>query len=445
MDFQEIEIGLIHAHKSNPRHDLGSVTELAASIKAQGLIEPLIVAPSGDDFGYVLIAGHRRLEAGRKAKLTILPCIVRADLTGDAEQLEAMLVENLQRTNLTAVEEAEAYQSLLEFPDYTIQRITKATGRSAKTVKQRLQIAELPADAKERVHTGQLTLADALKISEFATEPEMFSRLAKAVGTANFSYALSDAKRRSAKIAEAVEAGAEVLTTGGDVTKAYPNAVQVPWSSSGRKPGPGMVLVYPPVSYGGTLYYIDPPAEEQTPEPPAGNPKAGGSMVEKSKRKDEFKEQQRLSEQLQTARATRIAYLASVIAGNEAPEQRLDKAAESMMRWLLKAQLVEYTFDAVDADLLDVQWVDDRAKVLTLMGETIDDLDLPHLAFAAAAMFAQSFPDPDLQSLTGWGNLAEPVKDWLFQLREVWGYQWSDVELEELKKAEAAEQNVDES
>ncbi|HEY2088568.1 MAG TPA: ParB/RepB/Spo0J family partition protein [Mycobacterium sp.] len=435
MDYQEIEIGLIHAHKSNPRHDLGSVTELAASIKAQGLIEPLIVAPSGDDFGFVLIAGHRRLEAGRKAKLTMLPCIVRADLTGDAEQLEAMLVENLQRTNLTAVEEAEGYQALLEFPDYTIQRITKATGRSAKTVKQRLQIAELPADAKERIHTGQLTLADALKITEFADEPEMFSRLAKAVGTPNFSYALSDAKRRNAKIAAAVEAGAEVLTTGVDLTKAYPNAVQAPWST---EPGPGMVLVYPLASYGGTLYYIDPPAEEQKPEPPAGNPNAGGSMVEKSKRKDEFSEQQRRHEQLQTARATRIAYLASVIHGEQAPEQRLDKAAESMMRWLIKAQFGVYGYDVEDVTLLDVEAHNE--KTLAWMNEAVDALDLPHLVYTAAAMFALAWPDRQLQRT--WTDLEEPAKDWLFQLREVWGYQWSDVELEELKKAEAAEEPI---
>src|SRR6266581_4172034 len=140
MELQHLELGLIHPHKANPRHDVGDVTELAASMKAIGVLEPLIVATGANDFGFTLIAGHRRLAAAHKAKLKTVPCHVRDDLNTSEKQLEAMLVENLQRINLTAVEEADAYQALLEFPDYTVDKISKTTGRSLKTVKQRLAI-----------------------------------------------------------------------------------------------------------------------------------------------------------------------------------------------------------------------------------------------------------------------------------------------------------------
>lgn len=151
---QDLKPAQIKPHKNNPRRVVGDLDELAASIGEQGILEPLIVAPNGTGDTYVLIAGHRRLAAAKQAKAKTVPCLVRDDLTDPAVQLEAMLVENLQRADLTAVEEAQAYQQLLEFPGYTQPRIAKTTGRAIGTVRARLKLAQLPKPALSCSHAA---------------------------------------------------------------------------------------------------------------------------------------------------------------------------------------------------------------------------------------------------------------------------------------------------
>jgi ParB family chromosome partitioning protein len=196
----------IKPHKANVRRDVGNVDELAASIKEKGLLEPLIVAPgeggyvADDGAGvgpFVLIAGHRRLAAAKQAKVKTLPCIVRADLAQDPKgQIELMLVENLQRTDLTAVEEAEAYQMLLTFPGYTQTRIAERTGRAIATVRSRLKLAGLPKSALEKVHAGQIPLVQADALVGFQDDPATFKRLVASAGSDGFARELDDATRR---------------------------------------------------------------------------------------------------------------------------------------------------------------------------------------------------------------------------------------------------------
>lgn len=161
----------ISPHPRNPRRDVGDVTDLAASIAAVGLLEPLVVAPWPNDLGptpdptcptcgatgkcrtpagtaakawhaprqdlyadgvrveYVVICGHRRLAAVLTAGAANVPVVVRDDLTTTAAQLEAMLVENLHRADLTPIEEARAYQALLDL-DFT-QVLSRWTRRYA--------------------------------------------------------------------------------------------------------------------------------------------------------------------------------------------------------------------------------------------------------------------------------------------------------------------------
>lgn len=182
----------------NVRRDVGDVTELADSISAHGLLEPLVVAPNpgNDAQPFVLIAGHRRLAAARQAGLTDTTVVVRADLIDVASQLEAMLVENLQRVDITPVEEGQAYKQLLAFTDLTPADIAKRTGRAVATVKGRLSLATLSADTQNRVHHGDVTLADAMAIAEWSHDPAAVEQLEKVVGTYDFPHTLQRLKRQ---------------------------------------------------------------------------------------------------------------------------------------------------------------------------------------------------------------------------------------------------------
>jgi len=168
---REISVDQIDSHPSNPRKDLGDLTELAASIQEQGLLEPVLLVPGAQGSGkfpsrYTVIAGHRRTAAAREAGLTTVPAIIREGMT-QAEQLEVMLVENLHRSDLTIFEEAHGMRGLFDFGMKRTQ-IAKRTGRAAKTVGQRLAIANLPASVETSVANKSLTLDEAITLADIA-------------------------------------------------------------------------------------------------------------------------------------------------------------------------------------------------------------------------------------------------------------------------------------
>lgn len=193
--FERVKVDRITPHDRNVRRDLGDLDELAASIKAQGVLQPLVVAPVAitqeeqkASAGllpqrYVLIAGHRRLAAAMQADVESVPCIVRDDLDSLAKQLEAMLCENLQRTDLTVMEEADAYAQL-ELPGVKEAAIVKATGRSKATVHQRLLLASLPTKRREQFEANELTLEGAVICAklraQYADDSEILDLIDKA-------------------------------------------------------------------------------------------------------------------------------------------------------------------------------------------------------------------------------------------------------------------------
>ncbi len=184
--FEMLPIAQVRPAAHNIRLDVGDVTELAESIKGQGIIQPLTVAPhptlEGD---YILIAGHRRLAAAKKAGLDVVPCVINRTLTSQAQQVQAMLVENLQRADITPVEEANAYQYLLDLPGYTVQSIAKDTGRSQKTVRERVKLTKLTDAAKASIDGGQVTLERAMVLADFAGDEEATQALEKVVASAS--------------------------------------------------------------------------------------------------------------------------------------------------------------------------------------------------------------------------------------------------------------------
>jgi len=127
---------------------------LADSIKAQGLLQPLVVRPKSSG-GYELIAGERRLRAAKEAGMETLPALVRS--AGDGESLLLSLVENVAREQLSAVEEARAYAMLLDEFGLSLGEIAQKVGRSKPSVSNRLRLLELPEEVLWMLARGELT------------------------------------------------------------------------------------------------------------------------------------------------------------------------------------------------------------------------------------------------------------------------------------------------
>lgn len=179
--FVMIPIEKLHPHPDNPRKELGDLTELADSIRAKGVFQNLTVVPFEDD--YRIIIGHRRRAASELAGLTHLPCVI-VDMT-PKEQVETMLLENMQREDLTPYEQAQGFQMMIDMGD-TVEEIVQKTGFSKKTVKRRLKMAELDPTVLKEVSSRQISMEDfdtLAKIEDLGQRNECL----KNIGTANFA------------------------------------------------------------------------------------------------------------------------------------------------------------------------------------------------------------------------------------------------------------------
>jgi len=134
-----------------------ALAELAASIRAQGVLQPILVRKSPD--GYIIVAGERRWRAAQLAGLQDVPVLVR-DLA-EALAFEVALVENLQREDLTALEEAEAYRRLIDEHGLTQEELAKRVGRDRSTIANALRLLRLPDEVKRAVSSGELSMGHA--------------------------------------------------------------------------------------------------------------------------------------------------------------------------------------------------------------------------------------------------------------------------------------------
>lgn len=187
-----IEIDKLNPHPQNPRKDLGDLTELAASIKEKGVMQNLTVVPNGD--AYTVVIGHRRHAAAKLAGLTELPCVI-ADLD-EQEQLETMLLENMQRSDLTVYEQAQGFQLMLDMGS-TVDDIAKKTGFSKTTVTRRVKMAELDQKILKEVSGRQLSLGDFDELAKIKDVKERNTVL-ETIGTSDFNYRVNAALRRQA-------------------------------------------------------------------------------------------------------------------------------------------------------------------------------------------------------------------------------------------------------
>jgi ParB family transcriptional regulator, chromosome partitioning protein len=155
-ELAQLPVELVHPNPRQPRRrfDHESTAALAESVRAQGLVQPVVVRsrPAG---GYELIAGERRWRAAREAGLVTIPALVRE--TGDRDALLLGLVENVAREQLTPVEEARAYALLIDEFDLGLGEIAERVGRSKPSVSNRMRLLDLPEDVLAMLERGELT------------------------------------------------------------------------------------------------------------------------------------------------------------------------------------------------------------------------------------------------------------------------------------------------
>lgn len=158
---QELAIDSIIPNRLQPRKsfDPQALAELAASIRAHGILQPIVVRKIGEG-RHELIAGERRFRAAREAGLTKVPVVFR-EVASDRESLELALVENLQRADLDPIEKAKGYKQLAETFGLTQERVAERMGQDRSTIANFLRLLELPSDIQEAVSRGTISFGHA--------------------------------------------------------------------------------------------------------------------------------------------------------------------------------------------------------------------------------------------------------------------------------------------
>jgi ParB family chromosome partitioning protein len=152
----EVELSALSPNPHQPRHDFSesSLAELSDSIKQKGVLQPILVE-AGRDGSYTIIAGERRVRAAKMAGLRKVPVIVRQ--FNAQEKLEIALIENIQREDLTPIEEAQAYKRLMESAGLSQEDVATQVGKDRSTIANSLRLLKLPADMQEALDSGEMS------------------------------------------------------------------------------------------------------------------------------------------------------------------------------------------------------------------------------------------------------------------------------------------------
>ena len=209
----------LHPHPDNPRKELGDLTELAASIKENGIFQNLTVIPGhylnsreyiakcvdeGGDAAaaaaawtpkavwssedYTIIIGHRRAAAAQQAGLFEVPCVVVE--MDEREQLQTMMIENMQRSDLTTYEQAQGFQLMLDLGD-TVEQVASKSGFSQSTIRRRVKLLSLDRDAFRRAELRGATLSDYAELDKIESVEDKNKAL-EALGTKNFRRVMQE-------------------------------------------------------------------------------------------------------------------------------------------------------------------------------------------------------------------------------------------------------------
>ena len=228
---ENISIEKLHPHPDNPRRDVGDVTEIAASIKASGVLQNLTVVPATGYFhgDYYVVIGNRRLAAAKIAELVELPCaVVEMD---HKTQVATMLLENMQRSDLTVYEQAQGFQMMLDMGE-TVESVADMTGLSQSTIRRRTKLLQFDADTFKATEGRNIDLQDYEKLFEIKDAARR-DKVLEQIGTNNFNNSFEAAKSEEKREEQRAElrAAAEAAATefGAGVSKSDYQYVQ--WTS----------------------------------------------------------------------------------------------------------------------------------------------------------------------------------------------------------------------
>lgn len=437
-----LTLAQILPHPRNVRHQLTDLAALAASIKEDGILQPLVVAPSGTADSYVLIAGHRRHAAAGKAGLQELPCLVRDDLTDKADQLQAMLTENLQRSDLNPIEEGDAFQELLDL-GIKPAVLAKRTGRTAKVIRARVKIASGPAELRDRVIAREVTLDEALVLEGFSKYPEIYDQLAQYVGTRNWSWAVGRAKEDTAHLIAVTKRSGELRGQGVQVLddagleehrlRAEAVGLERVWQKLDERPDDAtsedvaVTFPYrnPDKMQWHRLVEASTAAATSNSKKPAGTKTTTTDVAaDRARVEADIAAANQLAADLKTATPVRRAHLKNSIANADT-----DLAADCL-RIMLAERL-----DSLDADQTQI-----FARIAGLAEPAnVNGTDLELWAYsltinqlAVALRIADNVDvEESLDQLTGWQHrsyLGRSAAAWRDELGTTFAYEWSDVE-----------------
>lgn len=438
---ENIRLSAIGPHPKNPRTQLGDVSELAESIRGSGILEPLIVAPAKAKNKYILIAGHRRHAAAKKAGRSHAPCIIREDLTTEQQQLEVMVTENLHRVDFNVVEEGNAYQALLEFPDVDLKTLAANTGHKQKTIKDRIKLAQSPEPVREKLIAKQITTTDALTLTEFADDPQAHDRIASALGSAQFGFLVERERelrawrKTEAKLTkELTDSGVRVtdLTTLDEEDAAADETdTPVVWeevASIDQAPEGAVTAAVVDEDAEGNVrwfYLADNSAstDAAAPETPAAETPA------QAKAREERERQDKLKKDLKTSATARRKFLVQAAAEND-PD-----LAVRVLRILIIGRATSVYKGGATHELIGLPPLtsDDDSKNEAAIERHINKMPLAQLA-VTACLIDRHGEESALEIPWQWtrDDLDKYPRGvaWQRDLVEVFGYEYSDVELQ---------------
>lgn len=200
---EQLPVSRLLPHPDNPRKDLGDLTELTESVRENGILQNLTVVsadqvlgvqiPDPQEAWYVVIIGHRRHAAAKAAGLETVPCVVTG--MDRKTQLSTMLMENVQRNDLTPYEQAQGFHQL-SLLGLNVAQISKKSGFSKKVVKSRLEMAQLNQETLKKVSDGrQLSLKDFDRLAQLK-DMKLRNNVLQFIGTRDFDEALAKAKKK---------------------------------------------------------------------------------------------------------------------------------------------------------------------------------------------------------------------------------------------------------
>jgi ParB family chromosome partitioning protein len=202
---RKLPIAMLRANPRNPRKsfDEGDLAELVASVRERGVVQAILVRPVGAGEGYEIIAGERRWRAAQKAGLHEVPVAIHE--VSDREALELAIIENVQRADLNPLEEALAYQQLIDEHQYSQSQLAEVIGKSRPHIANTLRLLKLPQSVQVQVRSGQLSAGHARALLTLDDPEAAAQRIVDEGLSVREAEALGEARPRKAKPERAPE------------------------------------------------------------------------------------------------------------------------------------------------------------------------------------------------------------------------------------------------